>query len=262
MAKILRAGKTSQPPRVVRPHNGQKRLLRLHGTIARDLGTQIVAGHFKPGSLLTGEIIASDKLRVSRTAYREAVRTLAAKGLVDSRPKVGTRVTPQAKWHMLDPDLLAWIFEGEPNPTLLTNLFELRKIIEPEAAALAAIRRTKQELVEMSAALTQMEIHTLTVEAGRIADQEFHSALLSAARNVFLGSLTTGISAAITWTTIFKQRQNALSRDAVPDHRRVYDAIAAGNSSAAHKAMYNLIDNALLDTRNVRVAKNKVKKKP
>ena len=89
--------------------------LRLHGTIARDLGVRIVSGRFRPGDILDGEIDASDRLEVSRTAYREAVRILAAKGLVESRPKVGTRVSLPERWHLLDPDVLSWIFEREPD---------------------------------------------------------------------------------------------------------------------------------------------------
>ena len=89
----------------------------------------IVSGRYKPGDLLNGEIAASDRLHVSRGAYREAVRILAAKGLVESRPKVGTRVSQQEHWHLLDPDVLAWIFEFEPAESLLTSLFELRRIV-------------------------------------------------------------------------------------------------------------------------------------
>lgn len=152
----------------------RRKSLRLHGTIARDLGVLIVSGRYKPGDILNGEIDASDRLQVSRTAYREAVRILSAKGLVESRPKVGTRVSPQARWHMLDPDVLSWIFEFEPDDTLLSNLFELRKIVEPEAAALAAMRRSDAELQDMEKALEGMATHTLASEAGRLADQDFH----------------------------------------------------------------------------------------
>jgi DNA-binding FadR family transcriptional regulator len=230
----------------------RRRSLRLHGAIARDLGVLIVSGRYKPGDLLNGEIAASDRLQVSRSAYREAVRILAAKGLVESRPKVGTRVSPPERWHMLDPDVLSWIFEFEPDDTLLTSLFELRKIVEPEAAALAAQRRTDEDLRDMAAALEEMTEHTLAVDAGRIADQNFHAALLRASRNAFVVSLTTGVGAAISWTTVFKQRHNPLPRDPIPDHERVYEAVKAADPKAAHKAMANLIDLALLDTTNSR----------
>jgi DNA-binding FadR family transcriptional regulator len=185
------------------------------------------------------------------------VRILAAKGLVESRPKVGTKISPPDRWHLLDPDVLSWIFEFEPDDGLLANLFELRKIVEPEAAALAAARRTDEHLETMARALEGMAKHSLAVEAGRLADQEFHSALLRASGNAFIVSLTSGVAAAISWTTVFKQRDNPLSRDPVPDHVRVYDAVAAADAKAAHRAMANLVDLAFLDTTNARRAKKK-----
>ncbi len=235
----------------------RRKSLRLHGTIARDLGVLIVSGRYKPGDILNGEIDASDRLQVSRTAYREAVRILAAKGLVESRPKVGTRVSPQDRWHMLDPDVLSWIFEFEPEELLMSNLFELRKIVEPEAAALAAVRRSDEQLEAMQKALAGMAQHTLASEAGRLADQEFHSAVLRASGNAFIVSLTSGVGAAISWTTIFKQRHNPLRRDPVPDHVKVYEAVKAADPKAAHAAMLNLIDLAQLDTTNSRKPKAK-----
>jgi DNA-binding FadR family transcriptional regulator len=235
----------------------RRKSLRLHGTIARDLGVLIVSGRYKPGDILNGEIAASDRLQVSRTAYREAVRILSAKGLVESRPKVGTRVSSKERWHLLDPDVLSWIFEFEPDETLLANLFELRKIVEPEAAALAATRRTQADLEEMRRALEGMAKHTLAVEAGRQADEQFHSALLRGSGNAFVISLTSGVAAAVAWTTIFKQRDNPLVRDPIPDHQKVFDAVAARDSKAAHKAMANLVDLAFLDTTNSRRTKKK-----
>jgi DNA-binding FadR family transcriptional regulator len=228
----------------------RRKALRLHGSIARDLGVQIVTGRYKPGDILNGEIDASDRLKVSRTAYREAVRILAAKGLVESRPKVGTKVSPPERWHLLDPDVLSWIFESEPEDKLLNGLFELRRIVEPQAAALAATRRTDADLEAMAGALAGMAEHSLAVEAGRIADQNFHSALLRASGNAFVVSLTTGVAAAVEWTTIFKQRHHPLARDPLPDHVRVYEAVKARDAKAAEAAMAALVDLALLDTRN------------
>ncbi|MGN6376921.1 MAG: FadR/GntR family transcriptional regulator [Sphingomonas sp.] len=224
------------------------RALRVHGRIARDIGTAIVTGRYRPGDVLTGEIAASEELQISRTAYREAMRILAAKGLVDSRPKIGTRVSPMAEWHLLDPDVLAWIFRNAPDQSLIEALFELRRIVEPQAAALAAQRRSDAQLSDLKEALERMERHTLEVEAGRRADQDFHAVPLDAAGNAFLASLTSGVGAAVAWTTVFKQRKGALKRNALPDHRRVYEAVAAGDPSRASAAMAELIDMAFHDT--------------
>ena len=235
----------------------RRKALRLHGSIARDLGVKIVSGRHPPGHILKGEVDASDRLKVSRTAYREAVRILAAKGLVESRPKVGTRVSRPEDWHLLDPDVLSWIFEQEPDDRLLSGLFELRRIVEPQAAALAAERRTEADLTAMAQALEGMEEHSLTVDAGRLADQNFHSALLRASGNAFVASLISGIAAAVTWTTIFKQRRNQLARDSVPDHVRVYKAVRAQDPAAAQRAMTALLDLALRDTTPARPARRK-----
>jgi DNA-binding FadR family transcriptional regulator len=224
--------------------------LRLHGTIALDLGRGIVSGRYRPGDLLNGEIEASERLRVSRTAYREAVRILAAKGLVQPRPKMGTVVTPREQWHWLDPDVLSWLFQSEPAESLLLDLFKLRQIIEPESAALAAMKRTKLELATMEAALADMRRYTLADERGQQADQEFHSTMLRASGNVFIVSLMNGIGAAIRWTTIYKQRRSPLPRDPMPEHVRVYEAIADARPEAARKAMAELIALALIDINN------------
>nr|NUR37337.1 FadR family transcriptional regulator [Sphingomonas sp.] len=226
----------------------RRRSLRLHGTVARDLGVLIASGHYQPGDLLEGEIEASERLSMSRTAYREAVRILAAKGLIEVRPKVGTRVLPRDKWRLLDPDVLSWVFETEPDDHLLKSLFELRRMVEPGAAALAAERRSELQLRRMKESLQQMAEHTLATEQGRAADQEFHSALLEASDNPFLADLTSGIGAAIEWTTIFKQRERPLIRDPLPDHIRVYQAIADSDVNEARRAMAHLVDMALIDT--------------
>jgi DNA-binding FadR family transcriptional regulator len=223
------------------------------------LGVGIVTGRYHTGDVLNNEIEASEKLKVSRSAYREAIRILDAKGMVNSRPKVGTRVSAPESWHLLDPDVLTWIFESDPNEELLANLFELRTIVEPEAAALAATRRTRAHLDSMQRGLQGMAEHSLTTEAGQLADREFHSTLLRASGNAFLASLTSGISAAITWTTIFKQRKNRLSRDPMPDHQRVYDAIEAADAPAARKAMRVLVDMAFVETTNPRSGKRRTR---
>lgn len=223
--------------------------LRIHGTVARDLGISIVSGHYQPGAVLDNEVSASDQLKVSRTAYREAVRILSAKGLVEARPKIGTRVSRRKNWHLLDPDVLSWMFQSEPDPLLLENLFELRRIIEPEAAGLAAERRSSDHLRDMEQALENMRKHTLATEDGRAADQLFHSTMLEATGNAFLASLTSGVEAAVAWTTEFKQRKSPLLRDPVPDHERVFDALAASDAAAARAAMRELVDQAFVDTR-------------
>ena len=222
---------------------------RIHASIARDLGVAIVTGVHQPGDTLPGEIECAETLHVSRSAYREAVRMLAAKGLVESRPKAGTQVSARSRWNLLDPDVLAWAFAGEPDITFVRGLFELRAIVEPAAAALAAERRERSDLKVMKDSLAAMRRLTLATEAGRAADREFHDAVLTATRNDALIVLSASIGAAVNWTTQFKQRGRALPRNPLPDHMLVYEAIAAGDANAASTAMRTLVDLALEDTK-------------
>lgn len=229
-----------------------RKSLRIPGVIARDIGLQIVSGRYRPGDVLHGEIETSGRLHVSRAAYREAVRILAAKGLVKALRKVGTRVTPREEWHLLDPDVMGWIFEFEPDDETLASLFELRRIVEPDAAALAAARRTDEHLQAMAEALKGMARHGLESKAGREADQAFHAALLRATGNAFVASLIAGVGAAVTWTTFYKGTHSHHLRDSLPDHQRVYDALARRDPAAARAAMTELVDLALRDTTNAR----------
>lgn len=222
--------------------------MRLHGAIAREIGTAIVSGQLRPGHVLDGEIEASSRRQVSRTAYREAIRILSAKGLMQSRPRTGTRVSKISEWHLLDPDVLAWVFTDIPRPEVLHGLFELRTIVEPAAAALAATRRSATHLAAMRRALDAMALHTLEKAEGREADKTFHAALLAATANPFVISLTKGVTAAVNALTEFKQRIAKLERDPVPDHLRVFDAIAAKDADGAREAMTRLIRLAVLDT--------------
>ena len=176
------------------------------------------------------------------------MRILAAKGLVDARPRVGTRVNPQSMWHLLDPDVLDWTFDSEPDLVLLDSLFELRKVVESAAAGMAAQRRSAEHLRDMRAALEGMAMHTLATESGRQADLDFHTALLLATGNPFIISMTNGVRAAIRTTTIYKQRKQPLRRNPLPDHLRVFEAIAARESLRAQEAMSALIQLARIDT--------------
>jgi DNA-binding FadR family transcriptional regulator len=235
---------------------------RIHGTIAHDLGVAIVSGQYTPGEVLPNEIDFSERLKVSRSAYREAVRILSAKGLVESRPKTGTRVTQPERWNLLDPDVLAWYFATEPDPKLIDGLFELRMIIEPAAAALAAERRESHHLTIMREALMNMERHTLNTEEGQSADRAFHDAVLDASGNMPLRSLSSTIGAGVRWTTVYKARKDELPRDPMPDHWRVFDAIAAGGPDAARSAMAELVGGALRDTARALRRSQTVEKAP
>jgi DNA-binding FadR family transcriptional regulator len=221
----------------------------VHRRIADEIGSSILCGRRAVGSLLPKEMDASTDFGASRTAYREAVRMLAAKGLVESRPKVGTHVTHRRRWQVLDPDVLKWAFQSEPSLTFVQELFELREIFEPHAAELAARRRSTSQLALMGHALEEMARHGLGTAEGRAADERFHEEILVATGNQALMTLSASICAAVHWTTVFKYRSAKPLRDALPDHRKLYAAILESDPDRAAEAAKELIQLALADTR-------------
>jgi DNA-binding FadR family transcriptional regulator len=220
---------------------------RIHRTIARNLGTAILAGEYKPGEKLGGEIERSESLRISRTAYREAIRILIAKGMIESKPKAGTRITPRRKWNLLDPEVLDWMFSTRPDRKFVDDLFELRDQIEPSAAALAAKRHTAAQLAAMDEALRNMKKYGLATAEGQEADQVFHSVLLEATHNEALATLASTIGAAVRWTTRFKQERMPNPRDPLDEHIALRDAIASRDPEAASATMRELLHMALQD---------------
>jgi DNA-binding FadR family transcriptional regulator len=224
------------------------RTKRGHDNIADRLGIAIVTGVYRPADTLPGEIEFSEQLGVSRTVLREAIRILVAKGMVESRPKSGTRVLPRRQWSLLDPTVLGWMFEGEVDIGFLRALFELRMVIEPAVAALAAQRRTGEDLARMGHALEEMARHGLAAAEGQRADQQFHDAILDACHNEAFQTLSGTISSSVRWTTIFKQRKRKLPRDPLPDHRAIYLAIVDCDVEAARTAMTDLVRLAQQDT--------------
>jgi DNA-binding FadR family transcriptional regulator len=220
----------------------------VHVKVAKNLGVAIVTGVHPPGTLLLGEIDFAKQLGVSRSVVREALRMLGAKGLIDSRPKAGTRVRDRNHWNLLDPDLLAWMFEAPPPRGFVRSLFQLRMIVEPAAAELAALGRSARQLSLLGHSLEMMAHHGLGTPEGQAADQQFHTTILEATNNELLVSLSGSISAAVRWTTIFKYRANRAPRDPMPPHRALFEAIAASDAPAAHAATAALVRQAQLDT--------------
>lgn len=229
---------------------------RLNGSVVHKIGFDIVSGTYPPGTLLADEVAFAEELEISRGAYREAMRVLAAKGLIESRPRAGTKVLERDRWNILDPDILAWAFSAEPDLGLIRDLFELRQIIEPAAAGLAASRRTTDHLKTLENALRSMRENGAHSPTGRAADRDFHRTILGETGNTALMNLGAGIAAAVDWTTRYKRRSRVIARDAVPDHARVYDAIVAGDGAEANARMRLLVEFALADTRSAVAARS------
>ena len=217
----------------------------IHHTIARQLGSAILSGELKPGDRVGGEHSQSRTFGVSRPAYREAIRKLLAKGLLETRPKSGSHVAPRRYWNLLDPEVIEWMFSGDPDLRFIQDLLELRSLVEPAAAALAATRRSESELQEMKSAINPMEACGLQSVAGQDADRQFHNAMLAASGNEAFASLSRSIEAAVKWLTLYRQRLDLWQSELVDEHRAVFDCIAAGDPEKARNAMQELLGTTL-----------------
>lgn len=220
----------------------------LHERIANTLGERIVAGEHPPGRALPTEIDLCASLSVSRSALREAFKLLAAKRLIISRQKVGTLVRPRAEWNMLDPEVLAWHLHVAPTDEFVTGLFELRKIIEPSAAALAAERRSAEALTRIEAALADM--FRFQDGAGDLtgADLRFHKAILDATGNYFVASFGAVIESALIASFRLSWHSGRHTPEySLRQHQGVATAIHDRKPDEAHAVMTQLLRAAMED---------------
>ena len=221
----------------------------LHRQVVEAIGTRIVGGFYEPGGALYPERLERE-LGISKTALREALKVLAAKGLVDSRQKRGTFVRPRSAWSLLDADLLRW--QGsQPDGAFLDNLAEVRSIVEPAGARLAALRRTEEDLTAMSDAVVAMVAAGTDPNAMVEADLRFHRALLDAAHNELLSRMEVVIEAGLRIRDEIVHNARHWS-DSVPAHRALLEAVRAGDAAAAAAATEALLDLARADLARVR----------
>jgi len=226
---------------------GFSRKRNLFSHVVEELGRRIVGGDFKPGAALPNEAVLGKEFDASRSVIREAVKSLAAKGLIESRTRTGIRVLPPLHWNLLDPQLLGWRYSTMPPAQFYREIFEIRGLIEPQAAAFAAKRASKTEIAEITAAYAAMEAADAPGNEAINADLRFHHAILAGAHNDLLlqmGNLI-GVGLMVSYR---------LSTDSytvfLPLHKKVADGIAARTPDAAHDAMARLLadTHAFLDT--------------
>jgi DNA-binding FadR family transcriptional regulator len=212
----------------------------LHGAVVHEIGTRILRGELLPGDTLPSEEELGGEPGISRTVIREAVKVLAAKGLVVSRPKTGTHVRERRFWNLMDPDVLAWRLEAEPNDAFFLDVFELRRLIEPAAARLAAERASAEEIEALTTAYEAMAAAGVDdPDAYLAADVTFHAIILEACHNELLGHLGSTLRAVFRATFT---RTIESARETAPMHGVVLEGIAARDPDKAERIMRDLID--------------------
>jgi DNA-binding FadR family transcriptional regulator len=222
---------------------------RLFNQIVDTIAIGIVSGRFAAGALLPNEDVLGGAITVSRTAHREAIKFLSAKGLIEAKRKSGTRVRPRTDWNLLDPDILRWSLVGGATREFVRDLFELRRTIEPDAVRFAAARRTDTQLQKIEDALIRMETRKAMSSEAIAADIQFHEHIFEASGNQALSCLKGVVATTILWSQNLKRQIGVAEfKRSLRDHRRIYEAIAArdGELAAAHAVL--LVADALSST--------------
>jgi len=216
----------------------------LQGRVIDGVGRQIIGGHYSPGDLLPKEAELTEQFGVSRTSVREAMRVLAAKGLVDIRQKIGTRVRQPENWNVFDSDILRWHSDVGRGDDIMRNLVEVRQIMEPAAARLAAGRASMDDLRRMDDALRDMVANAQNREGYAHADVEFHLAVYAASHNVLLRQFGS-VVADFLYSSFTVQQATAADDDVFSEdaetHAAVFRAINGSNGEKAAEAMLHVV---------------------
>jgi len=217
----------------------------LHTRLADQIGIGILRGDIVPGDPLPSELRICDMMGVSRTAVREAIRVLVGKGLLESKPKSGTRVRDPENWNHLDPDVLRWRLEVTDLDAYLKKLFQLRFAVEPTASALAAAAAEPADVEKIRLAFARMA-EAPNEEAFVDADLAFHRAIYVATHNEFFWPVAQMFALALRESFRIGAKGSHRKR-ALAEHGALVDAIAAGDPEKAHAAALKLLGNAAND---------------
>lgn len=222
----------------------------LHGMVVEQLGFLIASGEFKAGDVLPNADELSARLGVGRSVLREGLKVLSGKGMIEARPKTGTRVRPRSEWNHLDPDLLAWRY-ASPSPEDVASIFDLRRAIEPAAAALCARKATAGQIAQIAAILAEMEANADDSERFAGPDLSFHQALLRFTGNELISSLASVVEMALLISFRLSSDTYGSQRHAMPLHRAVLERIETRDEEGAKLAVIALLNDAEADVRRV-----------
>lgn len=230
---------------------GSAMIKNVHGNTVDFLGEAIIAGRFGADGALPPEPLLCEELGVSRTVVREAVKALVAKGMIQTGPKVGTRVLPHDHWNWFDPDVMAWQAHAGLTPEFVRDLQDLRLIVEPAAIRIAAQRATAQDLEGLEEAFAGMR-HAVYEGGDYVThDLRFHQGLLRASGNRMLVQMSKALSALLRTSFEISTRRKDGPLISLPMHRAVLDAIIARDPDSAEAAARRLITSAGEDIEQV-----------
>lgn len=213
----------------------------LSGQVVREIGLSIMRNDIKPGDVLSNEPELSLQFNVSRSVLREALKMLSAKGLIESRPKTGTRVRPREGWNLLDPEVLGWQNEVGPDKDFLLAICEIRLMFEPATAGLAALRATEDEVIRIEQYCQRLQHAVDSPEQYNPADLQFHAAICSAAHNELLQKIMDTVDTSLQASRAITSRLPGANQNAMPLHRAITEAIRQRDAQVAEETMRKLI---------------------
>jgi DNA-binding FadR family transcriptional regulator len=223
---------------------GSERTLSNHDQMVRVLGAEILTGVHPPGANMPSEPELLHRFQVSRTVLREVMKTLAAKGMVFSKTRVGTRVLDPVNWNFFDAEVLSWKVAHGMDPEFRRHLVEIRRAVEPRAAALAAERATAEDIAELRRAVAAMRVQGHTQRSFAEADLQFHLGVGAASKNPLMRSMAAVIEAALLASFSLTSPVEVRGRqdDTADAHEQIVDAIVARDPAAASAAMLRVIE--------------------
>ncbi|KMT67069.1 FadR/GntR family transcriptional regulator [Catenovulum maritimum] len=214
--------------------------------IAHELGKSIVSGTYDQSGGLPTEAVLCSEFGISRSAMREAIKMLSAKGMIISRPRQGIRILPQDQWNIFDRDVLKWILDSKPSLTLLKEFLQVRLAIEPEAASLAAQHATPELIQQIKHAMRRLELAHQGLDDVLESDIAFHESILYASKNRFFVQLREFVKTALNVSIRYTNLLKGVKAGDLDDHHKILTAIMARDAAAAREATAFIIQEALI----------------
>ena len=232
---------------LIRSLSGRPAARNYHTYVINEIGLGIVSGRFPVGSILPTDAEMMESFGVSRTVLREALKTLEAKGLVEARPKVGTRVSPQSRWNFFDPQVLSWHFDARLDRDFYEHLFDVRLVLETRAVALAARRRTAEQVRLLKYWAHQMDVAADMMEAHALAALEIHRLIAETSGNPLLRSVTGVVELCLALgAQAGNEAENHAARLAATEmHQILVAAIETGDEAAAVATLTRIVAEGL-----------------
>ncbi|WP_297198056.1 FadR/GntR family transcriptional regulator [uncultured Pluralibacter sp.] len=209
--------------------------------LAEKLAQKILTGDYPPESILPGEIELGQQFGVSRTAVREAVKTLTAKGMVLPRPRIGTRVMPKSSWNFLDKELLSWWMTESNFNEVVDHFLIMRSSLEPQACMLAAVNGSVEQKIRLNTLMEEMIYLKTHFDRQRWIDVDmaWHEHIYMMSGNPFLTSFAS------LFNSVYQTYFSAITNNEVIKldlHQAIVDAIQASDARRASEASLALLN--------------------